>query len=430
MLQSQHLHRQEMQRSLELHLQAIKQAQEFHESEKALSYALHKDALQKSLNQHIEDIQLTIEAARRENLRDVWAQKSRRAETLLIMCSLMISGFFTLVVEGVPPTNAAPTLIVFFAAFLALGFTTLLSSLFVTMKYQSRMSNFNIYNVRQIYTCGQRHEAFESYYECHCSRAAKTSTVLFYFGTGMLLCAATLLQFSRWSSSFDNVTAGSVYVGIAGCGLLILVAINFFTDTKTRAENTMSDAEAAEQDAHKMDRGQMGDNQPIRRVLSNDTLAAEATASSHRRGVKLHLRRRKVPSRVASAAESERAAFNEYLDQRSQQLRAQSTEVSFEGGGGGMEKSYSEGAGDMMGGGNNNNNSVPNNLNDKARDPGNLESTLGPSTRRRLMESQHNVSASRASNPQVTRLRQEQVEIDMDLFDDKDKSKDKGKGEL
>ena len=100
MLQTQRLHQREMQKALELHREAIRQAYELHEESKHIEYALHKDALAKTLQQHLEDIQLTIEAARRENLRDVWAQKSRRAETTLIMSSLMISGFFTLVVEG------------------------------------------------------------------------------------------------------------------------------------------------------------------------------------------------------------------------------------------------------------------------------------------------------------------------------------------
>ena len=92
MLQSQRLHQRELEKALELHREAIEQASDFHQESKTIGYALHRDALSKQLSQHLEDIQLTIEAARRENLRDVWAQKSRRAETLLIMCSLMISG--------------------------------------------------------------------------------------------------------------------------------------------------------------------------------------------------------------------------------------------------------------------------------------------------------------------------------------------------
>jgi hypothetical protein len=37
----------------------------------------HLKELKVELEHHLEDIRLTIEAARRENVRDVWAQKSR-----------------------------------------------------------------------------------------------------------------------------------------------------------------------------------------------------------------------------------------------------------------------------------------------------------------------------------------------------------------
>ncbi len=418
MLQSQHLHQREMERSLELHRQAIQQAADFHEADKAMAYALHKDALQKALNQHIEDIQLTIEAARRENLRDVWAQKSRRAETLLIMSSLMIAGFFTLVVEGLPPSIAPPVLVGFYAACTALGFCALFNSVFVTMKYQSRMADFNIYNVKQVYTCGRQHEAFESYYECHCGKAAKAATLLFYAGTLFLLCAATLLQFTRWSNGYDNVTAGAVYVAISGCGMLSFVAVNLFTPTKTRALNTMSDAEAAEQDARQMDRGQMGDSLPIKRVLSTGVLAS----GLGRKSFITSLRRRKKPTRVASEASAERAAFNDYLDKRTA-MRAQSSEAGMERSDSGPPDNDSRTNSDVLP---TPNSSFPNIR--MSRDPGNLGSTLSPTTRRRLFESQRSQqilsSAQEEGERKKSRLRREQVEIDMDLFSDDKKGKE------
>ena len=268
MLQSQRLHQREMQKSIELHREAIVQALEIHEESKEIGYSLHKDALAKALGQHLEDIQLTIEAARRENLRDVWAQKSRRAETTLIMSSLMISGFFTLVVEGEPPKTAWPQLIAVYAGSLALGFFALFVALSVTMKYSSRMSDFNIYDVRQVYVCGRRHEAFESYYECHCKQWAKLATLGFYTGTMMLIVAASLLQFSRWTLGYANVGAGIVFVVISAIGLIVFGTLNLIISTKTRASNTMSEEEAAERDAQDMDDMKLGQSTPVRRVNS------------------------------------------------------------------------------------------------------------------------------------------------------------------
>ncbi len=96
----------------------------------------------------------SAQSARRENLRDVWAQKSRRAETLLLMSSLMITGFFGLLVEGIPPIDVWPALLAVYSLALSLSFTLLFLCLYVSMKFQSRMTAFNIYKPHQLYSCG------------------------------------------------------------------------------------------------------------------------------------------------------------------------------------------------------------------------------------------------------------------------------------
>lgn len=184
------------------------------------------------LEHHLEDIRLTIEAARRENLRDVWAQKSRRAETLLIMSSLMIGGFFSLVVEGLPPIDVWPALLSLYSVCLALSFSALFLCLFLSMKFSSRMTDFNIYKPHQIYTCGNTHESFESYYECHCAQPAHAASVMFYAGTLLLVTAAALLQFSRWYLTYGNAVAASLYVGVAGVTMASLMLFYRLLPTK------------------------------------------------------------------------------------------------------------------------------------------------------------------------------------------------------
>jgi hypothetical protein len=56
------------------------------------------------------------------------------------------------------------------------------------------MSDYNIYKPSQRYTCGDIHESFESYYDCHCALPAKWASWLFYAGTLSLLIAACYLQ--------------------------------------------------------------------------------------------------------------------------------------------------------------------------------------------------------------------------------------------
>ncbi len=161
----------------------------------------------------------------------VQAQKSRRAETLLIMISLMIGGFFSFITEGlglqwgralslsqprphagIPPLDVWPVLLTCYSTSLACSFCFLFLSLFLTMRSQvgvlvlfarlvlahpseqSRMSDFNIYKPSQRYTCGKIHESFESYYDCHCQRSANWAMYLFYSGALSLLAAACFLQ--------------------------------------------------------------------------------------------------------------------------------------------------------------------------------------------------------------------------------------------
>lgn len=317
-----------MERALELHQEAIHQAAMYHEEDKQITYELHRDAMQKELNQHLEDIHLTIESARRENLRDVWAQKTGRAETLLIMDSLMISGLFTLVVEGVPPFDAWPALVVVYSCSLAIAFAFLFSSLFLTMRLRARMSDFNIYNVKQVYTCGLQHEAYESYYECHCSSAMKGSTLLFYGGTVLLLVAAVLLQFTRWYLQFSNRVAGILFVAIAIAVILFVTSLFLWFPVKTRALNTLSEAQDAERDARSMDNWQMGSGPPIKRVMSMGPtppppqprsafrssfgFGRSQTSNGSNGGIR---KRKKKQVRQNEEAEQEANAFSKYLSQ-------------------------------------------------------------------------------------------------------------------
>ena len=45
---------------------------------------LHRQSIAQALKHHSHQIHVSYEAARRENLRDVWIQKGRKADTLLI----------------------------------------------------------------------------------------------------------------------------------------------------------------------------------------------------------------------------------------------------------------------------------------------------------------------------------------------------------
>ena len=288
LLQSQRHHQREMETAIDLHKQAISQAEDFHIEDKEIAWKLHRAELQKALEMHLEDMQLTIEAARRENLRDVWAQKSRRAETLMIMTTLMIGGFFSLVVEGIFPENTWGEVIIVYSICLSLGFSGLFIALFITMKAQSRMSDFNIYNVKQVYTCGRRHESYEAYYDCHVRRPYRYATYSFYLGTCFLLISAGFMQLARWYLQYNNQPAGLIYMSVLAIFFVCLVIIQCLVPTKTRST---SEAEDAEQDARRMDEGRMGSSPPLKKVLT-----PKGSGFLKRNGTKVKRRREKEKS--------------------------------------------------------------------------------------------------------------------------------------
>lgn len=111
-----------------------------------------------------------------------------------------------------------PAFLTLYTLFLATSFAFLFICLFLSMKYQARMNEYNIYKADQVYVCGDKHESFESYYACHCAGPARIATYLFYVGTLMLLVAAALLQVENRKSlvSFPSIQPFLLHSLVAG----------------------------------------------------------------------------------------------------------------------------------------------------------------------------------------------------------------------
>lgn len=146
----------------------------------------------------------------------------------------MFGCFFALIVEGMPPEDAHPYLVITYSAFISISFGLLFLCMWFTMKYLTRMADFNLYNKKQIYVCGNSHSSFEGFYSCHCSKPAKLANNSFYFGTLNLIGAATILCYTRFVIVFNNIPASYIYVGVTILTLLILLSLHFIFPTSTR----------------------------------------------------------------------------------------------------------------------------------------------------------------------------------------------------
>ena len=64
------------------------------------------------------------------------------------------------------------------------------------LAYTQRMADYNIYNPKEVYACGQTHRTFETFYDHHIKLMADHATSLFRFGSASLCgvgCGARVL---------------------------------------------------------------------------------------------------------------------------------------------------------------------------------------------------------------------------------------------
>jgi hypothetical protein len=254
--QARDLHDDAMAQSNELHREAIKQAFALHEIEErtaralhdlAVSHAneLHADSKDFSLRLHIEQLEQELqhhkqqmahahETAMRENMRDVWEQKARKSETLLITNTLMFGSLFAVLVEGQLADGTDTVTMLVYSASLGVSFAFLFLCMWFTLKNQSRMTSFNIYNRDQLYSCGRVHGSFESYYNCHCAAIARLASHSFYIGAVALVVAACCFAYARFNFHYQTLAGALIFVLLSGVTLLTALVLHFFYPTATR----------------------------------------------------------------------------------------------------------------------------------------------------------------------------------------------------
>lgn len=195
-----------------LHKEAIDLNQKFHKEEMEQNELLFsKDcALEREL--HYGQMSHDFDIARKEGVRDAWSQQSQLIQTLMIVDTLMFSSAYALLVQGDPPSNSPLWLLRLYAALLGLSMMLLFSSVWCSLKLQTRLSYYNIHRQDVVYVCGRQHRYFSDYFSCHCKAVAKIAFVCFYLGTATTLSAAAVYAFAKMHYDFSNLAAGIVFV--------------------------------------------------------------------------------------------------------------------------------------------------------------------------------------------------------------------------
>lgn len=228
------LHEIEERTARALHDLAVSHANELHADSKDLSLRLHIEQLEQELLHHKQQMDHAHETAMRENMRDVWEQKARKSETLLITNTLMFGSLFAVLVEGQLADGTDTLTMLVYSASLGISFAFLFLCMWFTLKNQSRMTSFNIYNRDQLYSCGRTHGSFESYYNCHCAAIARLASHSFYVGAVALVVAACCFAYARFNYHYETLAGALIFVLLSAITLLTALVLHFFYPTATR----------------------------------------------------------------------------------------------------------------------------------------------------------------------------------------------------
>ena len=207
----------------DLNLKNLKQNKEHHK----LQYQHSQKQLAQSLL-----------AAEREGLRDIWAQKNHKNQTLIIMQTLLFGCSFGLIIEGILSEYCNYTIYLLYSIFISTSVISIFISLLLLLKLQSRMTQFNIFNRDQVYSCGKKHLSFDSYYLHHCKQLKDYSIISYYIGSAALIISGIILWFARFYYLYNKLSVSIIFLIYNLLGISAIIYISYNIKTKTR-ENTL-----------------------------------------------------------------------------------------------------------------------------------------------------------------------------------------------
>ena len=220
-LQNKSQHESSIHIASEWHQKAIEVATAQHEETLKFSSILHERdcALEREL--HCTQLSHDMLIARREGVRDMWAQRSQQTQTLMIIDTLMFSCAYAVVVQGDLPLAVSTWVLRLYATMSGVALTLLFVSIWFSIKLQTRMAMYDMHRPHVVYTCGRRHRNFHEYYLCHCRIMATFSFATFYCGTIATLLIAAIFVSSKLTWEYDANVAAILFLCISLFAIVI-----------------------------------------------------------------------------------------------------------------------------------------------------------------------------------------------------------------
>lgn len=147
-----YLHREAIAQSLRCHEASSNAAKMYHRTAIKQDNDQHSRSILQSMVQHEEDISLQKRIAVRENLGDEWAQLNQKAQTVLVVSTLVLGITFSLLVEGDLPESISqtnPILLVFYNCLLGGAVCFILLSIRLAMVFRVRIGKIIVREMRE-----------------------------------------------------------------------------------------------------------------------------------------------------------------------------------------------------------------------------------------------------------------------------------------
>ena len=218
--------------SHQLHARSILQDQQLHQESIAFdigTFARHQEI---RLQQHQKEMELAVDIARRDSIRDAVRHTSQTAYSIIVVDALMLNGLFQLVSQfNLDSASTAPELTTI-ALTIALAFLFIVLSIFHGLRLQQTAAQYNISNpIHRYKTCGLLHESFPSYYHCHCVWLEYWAVKFFLLGSALTAVSLAVFGHSTYYESQLGQLGAAVMFSTLCCltALVLLVGERFVT---------------------------------------------------------------------------------------------------------------------------------------------------------------------------------------------------------
>lgn len=215
----------------------------FHTNSMKLMTQLFNEQCHNEWVTHDAGMMIAVNIAMREAMRDVRHQRQLLNQTVLVCDTLMFSCAFLSISQ--PQFNEPDLLFtpVWLSYLLSsssgLSVLLLTASVWAAFKMQSRLGGYHYVTKEQVqrvvYTCGNVHTDFNSYFTCHCEWLRLLSLVTFFGGTVAVLASAVAIHIIQDVGRLDDPISAIMFTSVICVSIVAIIVFEFVADDNTEA---------------------------------------------------------------------------------------------------------------------------------------------------------------------------------------------------